>query len=170
MSLHLDTGIQGFSKPHVDLALWAADDRHQPHEVRALLSARGIWFTPCLGSYKGKTELSYLTTHADFNGICHELCEDQESVLILGGKDSRNRHSAHLEFMRTGVDIPDMDLGRCYSVPIAIAHKREAWTIPLNQPREQGAEIVAFVCDHVDKFGEPDLGQRPSSDFETSLT
>lgn len=155
MSLHLDTGIQGFSKPHAELAIWAADECHLPNDVRALLSSRGIWFTPCLGSYKGITELSYLTTSAAFWSIALELAAAQESVLMLGGKDSRNRHKATLVFLHPGLYVEDMDLGRMYSTSIAIAHTREAWTIPLNQPREHGREIVAFVCDKIDKFGEP---------------
>jgi len=159
MSQHQD-GIQGFSKPTQDLVLWAADSHHTAQEVRGYLTSLAIKFTPCLGCYKGVTEMSYVTTWADFDRIAGQLCAGQESVLILGSKDSLNRHKATLLFnwpkcgtINSGLNQWDpVDLGRMYSVPVAEAHKREAWTIPLQQ---SGHEVLAFVCDHVDKFGEP---------------
>lgn len=146
-------GIQGFSKPCEPLALWAADKAHMPHDVRALLSALGIWFIPCLGSYKGETELSYLTKLADFWRIAGQLCRTQETVLRLGDMDSRSRRKAELLYLINGdlaTRAPD-DLGRMYSIPAHDATLHEGWTIPLQQPPM--GEVLAYVCGHVDKFG-----------------
>jgi len=148
MSQHSD-GIQGFSRPQVDLVIWAADADHTAQEVRGYLTSLNIIFTPCLGSYEGTTEMSYLTTWSDFNKIAGQLCEGQESVLIIGSKDSCNRHKATLLYQIAGNHV---DLGRMYSVPIHEAHKRKAWTIPLIQ---NNGEMLAFVCDHMDIHGQP---------------
>lgn len=140
--------IQGFSQPSIALALWAADPQHQPHEVRAYLSSKAIWFIPCLGSYKGATEMSYLTYWHDFMTVAGNLCSAQESTLCLGAMDSRSRRKATLVY---NDGRPDADLGVLYSIPAADVHKHDAWTIPLQQP---SGGINAFVCGHVDKFGQ----------------
>jgi len=140
-------GIQGFSQPYSTLAIWSADVKHKPNDVRAFLSARGSWFIPCLGMYKGVTELSYLTAWSDFEEIAIELCAGQESVVRLGSMDSLSRRKATLVF-RGGAD--DIDLGRMYSIPAADIHDHDAWTIPLQQPP---GNLNAFVCGFPDKFG-----------------
>lgn len=163
--------IQGFSQPQADLVLWSADTIHAPHEVRAFLSARMIWFIPCFGAYKGATELSYLTTLADFEAIRPMFCTGQESILVLGSKDSRNRHRATLVYLDGFKPLPDgfiatrtEDLGRLYSVPIAEAHKRDAWTIPLHQADPFG-ELKGFITGFPDIHGDikpaPDMGDEP---------
>jgi hypothetical protein len=154
MSQHID-GIQGFSEPMEDLIIWAADSKHEAHSVRALLTHMNIQFTPCLGSYKGETGLSYITTETSFIRIAHILCDNQESIVRLGSKDSRNRHRATLIFWRDqlgGSRLPPVELGQMRSVPVHEAQSRDTWTIPLIQ---NNGEILAFVCDHVNKFGEP---------------
>ena len=149
-------GVQGFSTPDVDRCIWAADDKHQGHEVRAYLTSLGIEFTPMLGSYvhddgRRAVELAYYTTWDDYLRVAH-LCEAQESVLWLGGKDSHNRHKAVLRY----ADGREVDLGRMYSVALDAATKRTAWSVPLDGKRD--GELVAFVCDHIDKFGQPIVG------------
>jgi hypothetical protein len=146
--------LQSFSKPSVNVALWAADKVHQPHEVRAYLSSLGIDFIPCLGAYNGDTELSYCTSEADFWRIAPQLCEHQESVLILGSMDSRARRAATLKYLVHG-DLstrPGVNLGRLYSVPLHVALERGNWTMPLQQIDK--AHLIAFVTDHVNKFGD----------------
>ncbi len=143
--------IQGFSKPASDLALWSADTQHQAHEVRAYLSSLGIWFIPCLGAYQGKQEMSYLTSADDFWRISGNLCLGQESVLILGGMDSRARRKATLRFLINGDASPACaELGRLYSIPAAEIAAHDAWTIPLQQP---AGDLVAYVCGFPDIFG-----------------
>lgn len=147
--------IQGFSQPHQDLALWAADaPTFTAQEVRAYLSSKSIWFIPCLGMYNGICEMSYLTSWKSFLDIAGELCQNQESVLCLGSMDSLSRRKATLIYARDdgywqhGAPV---DLGRLYSIPAAGIHEHDAWTIPLQQA---AGDCVAFVCGHIDKFGQ----------------
>jgi hypothetical protein len=152
MSQHLD-GIQGFSKPTETLVIWAADYWHEPHAIRAYLTHHKINFMPCLGSYEGERELSFLTSLATWeNDLCKLFCHDQESVLILGTKDSCNRHLATLRYLNGTHKGSEVPVGRFYSMPVAQAFKRRAYTIPLIQTT---GEFLAFVCDPVDIHGKP---------------
>jgi hypothetical protein len=149
-------GIQGFSRPRENLAIWAADATHKAHEVRAYLSSLGIWFIPCLGGYHGETEMSYLTTEADFWKIAGRLCGGQETVLLLGEMDSRSRRKATLLYLdgclrQMTAAVRQEDLGRLYSIPAHDIAAHDSWTIPFQQPN---GEILAWVTGHPDKFGD----------------
>jgi len=144
--------IQGFSYPHADLVIWSADAQHAPPSVRALLSSRKIRFIPCFGSYNGHQELSYLTLRSDYESIKSLLCASQESILVLGSKDSRNRHKATLEFLDPAIDA--IDLGRLYSVSVAEAHSHASWTVPLHQSDPFG-ELKGYITSHINLYGNP---------------
>jgi hypothetical protein len=92
-----------------------------------VLSSNNIGHKKLVGCYKGKEEDSWIIKYDDFPLVFKAgLLGDQESVLILGPCDARDRRPAKLAFLNP-LDN-SKELGKFHSVSEATAKAQDAWT------------------------------------------
>ena len=100
----------------------------EPSQERLLLEAKDIKYIPCLGSYRGQQENSYVINYKYFDKIAPLLYScNQESVMILD-----NQRNASLVYLK---DKKVEYLGRWFEVSEKMAKAEDAWTQDLNTNR-----------------------------------
>ncbi len=122
-------GIWGHSSPstsHVIFSPTVPTAELLGDTLRAILaraSNAGVPIKPVIGSYKGKLEFAFIVQAWDL-GTFRPFFEGQESVLLLGAHDARDRRKATLVYL----DGRMTELGTYGSVTEAEAKASEAWT------------------------------------------
>lgn len=96
-----------------------------PSQERLLLESKGIKYIPCLGSYRGEQENSYVINYEDFDKISPliDYC-NQEYVLFLDNQ--RNAYLVYVKNHKTEY------LGRWIEVSERVAKAEDAWSQDLN--------------------------------------
>lgn len=95
---------------------------------RVWATAQGIAFKSLKGCYQGQTEDSFIVGIEDFPKV-RPWTAGQESVLLLGPCDARDRRSATLLFRDGG----RQQLGKFHACSKAAALSRSAWTYDPSQ-------------------------------------
>lgn len=126
---HSNSGVWGHSSSigaNAYFIFAVSDDIAVNKAFMGWAAANSIGLKPLLGSYKGKTEHSYIANHDNLGTIarCGWL-KDQESVLILGPCNARDQRPAHLYFPKTGNQV---QLGVLQSVDRDTALASDGWS------------------------------------------
>jgi len=97
------------------------------YTVEEILQSEGIGYKRLKGCYKNQTECAWIvnTNQAVENFLVfRSILSNQESVLLLGPTDARDRRPAALLYFRGDLDY----LGLFQSVDKATALAQDAWT------------------------------------------
>jgi len=129
-----DGGIWGHSSPiganhYVIFAV--GDDYITNAALKGWLFGHGIGFKPLLGSYKGKTEQSYITNYENLSHLfAIGVLKGQESILVLGPCNSLDGRPASLMYLNPEGNalIKRQDLGLFRSVSKTAAMAQDGWT------------------------------------------
>jgi hypothetical protein len=94
-------GIHSLSKPSDAKIIFAANS-FLTNYVNGFLQANGIKNSPCVGSYQGILENSWIVNYDQLSKIKHLLINEQ-SILLLDQPNSRNELKATLIFLDENV-------------------------------------------------------------------
>lgn len=147
-----NSGIQGFSKPQVNLVVFSADKIYLANYVTSFLRANQIDHVSMIGSWENEVENSWAIPRNDLP-LIDSLIKTQKSLLFLNGTDSHNRRKAELLWNKSGkVD----DLGYFCQVSEIEARSRSGWS-SFWQDGGKGfkATQLWFTTYQIDKFGQP---------------
>lgn len=122
-----ENGTWGHSNPTTFHAIFAVNGTTDVlgDELRVVLGIaryHGVGIKPLIGSYNGKLEHSFLVPHSELD-LFAQFTEKQESVLVLGPYDARDRRHARLDFADRSEFI-----GTYGAIPEAHRHQVESWT------------------------------------------
>lgn len=129
-----DGGIWGHSSPigaNHYILFAVSDNLIMNAALTGWMKGQGIGYKPLLGSYKGKTEQSYITSYENLPKLfAVGWLAGQESVLVLGPCNTLDERPASLMFLNPegNAFIKGEDIGMFRTVSRAKAHAQEAWT------------------------------------------
>lgn len=135
-------GIWGHSaapQKHIIFSIDGENNYETCEAFEAYLTKLNIGFKLIKGSYKGQTENSWIVNSKDFDAILDAgYLDNQESILVLGGHDARDRRQAHLEYLK---DTPEASTGDTINL---------GWLGSVEQAEALACEAYSY---------RPDLGQ-----------
>lgn len=132
---HSNSGVWGHSSAigaNMYIIFAVSDDIAVNKAFMGYCAGKGISIKPLLGSYKGKTEQSYIANYKALGALLNSgWLKGQESILVLGACNARDQRPASLHYLtRAGDDLKPLadDLGLFQSVSRGEALAQEAWT------------------------------------------
>lgn len=112
------------SRPDNYFIFCVGQDHYRIQAFRTAMKEADVPIKPLLGMYKGASEISFIANMTDLETI-KPWMNKEESILVIGRSDHRDKPTCTLEFLDTG---EQEDLGNLLWVSRAEAMKRDSWT------------------------------------------